>query len=361
MSFSERLSALGDRIRHAWLYRKGTWSMPNLAFWRHKPSGGMGAEAGESAPTAGSRNWLGHVRRGVIALIIIALLYYPVGMMMVHHVDDDMNFKAPAADRIEGGSEAVSIAVALIDREVNQNSWTANDPFFQPGFMLDNMPSFQQGIMSALARFGFELTDQLGRTRGSSEADPNLQRAGGLLQYPGTVWLWNPGVSLAIRASSESQYRDARKQLLEYNSRLAKGDAVFDKRADNLLATLDRFASDLGSSSAVLDRQITEHSSDFIDFKADDVFYRTKGKLYGYYMVLQGLGVDFAPIIKERNLEAPWAEMLDSLRKAASLSPLIVVNGAPDADLRPNHLTAEGFYLLRARTQLREITNILLK
>ncbi len=40
---------------------------------------------------------------------------------------------------------------------------------------------------------------------------------------------------------------------------------------------------------------------------------------------------------------------------------LIVSNGSPD-DLYPaNHLLAEGFYLMRARTQLREITNILLK
>ena len=101
-----------------------------------------------------------------------------------------------------------------------------DDPFFQPGVMLDNMPNFQQGIMSALARFGFELTDQLGRTRGSSEADPDLQRAAGLLQYPGNVWIWNPSVSLAPRASSESQYRDAREKLLTYNRRLAAGNAL---------------------------------------------------------------------------------------------------------------------------------------
>ena len=33
----------------------------------------------------------------------------------------------------------------------------------------------------------------------------------------------------------------------------------------------------------------------------------------------------------------------------------------PDGFLIPNHLAAQGFYLLRARTQLREITSILLK
>jgi len=46
---------------------------------------------------------------------------------------------------------------------------------------------------------------------------------------------------------------------------------------------------------------------------------------------------------------------------AAQLDPWVVWNGYPDALLIPNHLLAQGFYLLRARTQLREITNILLK
>ena len=53
--------------------------------------------------------------------------------------------------------------------------------------------------------------------------------------------------------------------------------------------------------------------------------------------------------------------MLDSMLKAAMLSPMVVVNGAPDAQIQPSHLASQGFYLLRARTQLREITNILLK
>lgn len=359
MSLTDRLSALWGSLRQRWLYRKGNWSMPSFDFWRRKPSAASAGEAIDGI--VGATSWTGYIKRGLLALLAVVFLYYPVGMVMVHHIDDDAGFTAPPGDRVQGGSEAVALAAALIDREVNQNSWTANDPFFQPGYMLDNMPNFQQGIMSALARFGFELTDQIGRTRGSSEADSNLQRAGGLLQYPGNVWLWNPGVSLAIRASSESQYRDARKELLAYNDRLSKGQAVFDARGDNLLATLDRFASDLGSASAVLDRQVTEHSGDLYDFKADDVFYFTKGKLYAYYLVLRGLGVDFDAVLKERNLQAPWAQMLESMRMGAELSPWIVVNGEPDSLFRPSHLAAQGFYLLRARTQLREITNILLK
>jgi len=163
------------------------------------------------------------------------------------------------------------------------------------------------------------------------------------------------------RASSEAQYREARKALLSYNRRLAAGDAVFERRGDNLMATLDRIALDIGSSSAALDRAVVESSGGFIDFSADDQFYNVKGQLYAYYLLLKALGHDFDKLITERELNGAWEQMLDSLHKAAMLSPMVVVNGSPDGQLLPTHLAAQGFYLLRARTQLREITNILLK
>ena len=356
MSFSERFAAFRERIRHRWMYRRGN-----------------GADTGAAAAATGGAStgrfaWLensgvgGVLWRLAVALLLVVMLYYPIGMLIVHKLDDDPDLVPSAANTApEGGSHAVAYADTLIDREVNQNAWTANDPFFMPGFMLDNMPNFQQGIISSLARFGFELTDQIGRSRGSSEADPDLQRAAGLLQYPGNVWIWNPSVSLAPRASSESQYREARLRLLNFNNRLARGEANYEIRADNLLATLERFAADLGSSSALIDRHLAESAGSFFDTEADDVFYLTKGKLYGYYMVLQGLEKDFAPVIAERNLQKPWSEMVGSFRKAAMLDPWVVMNGAPDAQFQPNHLAMQGFYLLRARTQLREISNILLK
>jgi hypothetical protein len=73
------------------------------------------------------------------------------------------------------------------------------------------------------------------------------------------------------------------------------------------------------------------------------------------------LGLDYAKVLGERELTNAWAKMLESLRHAAELSPLIVANGMPDSQFVPSHLAAQGFYLLRARTKIREITNILLK
>lgn len=298
-----------------------------------------------------------------LAFLIVAalLLYYPIGMIWVHQIDDDVDFVAPTSDLGAGASAVVAMAAALIDREVNQHRWVANDPFFEPPTLLDNMPNYQQGIIGALARFAFELTDQIGRTRGSSQTDPDLQEAAGLLQYSGTKWIFDFSTSIAPTATSEAQYRKARRSLIDYNQRLAAGEAVFERRADNLLATLDRIALDLGSSSAVLDRRIAEHAGAILDFQADDLFYGVKGQVYAYYMLVRELGHDFDKVIRERELEAAWSQLLDSMRHVVELDPWVVVNGAPDGQFLPNHLAAQGFYLLRARTQLREITNILLK
>lgn len=308
--------------------------------------------------SAGNRSWR-LIRWLVLVFLFLVVVYYPAGMLITHRVSDDLGFQPPGDLNPEGGSQAVAVTTALIDREVNHNGWIPNDPWFLPSAALDNMPNFQLGLKQALFRVAIELADQIGRTRGSSQVDPDLEEAAGELKFPGDVWLWNPTISLLPTASSEAHYRVAIDRLARYNTRLAAGNAVFDRRADNLLATIDRIALDLGSASAEIDDHIARNSGWF-DLKADDVFFNVKGRLYGYAIVLDGLGTDFKQVITERQLDAVWHEMLQSMRTAAALDPLLIINGAPDG-MSPSHLTTQGFYLLRARTQLREISNILLK
>ena len=296
---------------------------------------------------------------GVVGLICLVALYYLIGMAVVHKVWDDTSFEVENID--PDASRSVAITAALIHREVSVNNWVANDPFFKPGVLLDNMPNFQQGVIYALSRFALELSDQLGRTRGSSEVDKDLDKAAGLLKYPGNIWIWDLSTSWKPTAPSEDQYKAARESLLAYNKRLAAGEAMFERRADNLQATLLRFTADIGSSSAIIDQHLTLAGGWGFDTTVDDIFYTAKGRLYGYYMILREMGRDFDKVIADRELSSSWARMLDSLRQAASLDPIVVVNGAPDGAVVPSHLASLGFYLLRARTQLREIVNILQK
>ena len=113
--------------------------------------------------------------------------------------------------------------------------------------------------------------------------------------------------------------------------------------------------------SASADRRIREHSGGLFDFQADDLFYNIKGRLYAYFLILEALQRDFETVISEKQLTAAWAQLLASLEAGAKLDPWVVVNGAPDSQFLPSHLASQGFYLLRSRAQLKEISNILLK
>lgn len=311
---------------------------------------------GGSAAIAGPRPR----RRWILwAVLVVLALYYPVGMLWLHKIDDNPDFAPPSG--APGESRAVAVAAALVTREVDINRWIASDPFFMPGSALDNMPNYQTGIVTAVARFTVEMTDQLGRMRGSSQIDPDLDKAGGLLRYPGDRWVWDPSNSFLPQVPSTQQYRAGRDALVAYNKRLAAGQAVFERRSDNLQALLDRMAADIGSASAIVDRHIIEHGGDLLDFQADNIYYANKGRLYAYYLILRELGVDFQAVLREREAVNLWQQMVDTFRSAATLQPWVVVNGRPDSQFLPSHVAAQGFYLLRARTQLREVRDVLLK
>ena len=309
-----------------------------------------------SAAATGSR-WIW--RWGWRVLLVLLILYYPVGALIVQNIDDDPQFAPQSV--APGESRAVAVAADLVNREVNVHTWTPMLPFFVPGGILDNMPNYQRGIMAALGRFSTELMDQLGRTRGSSQTDRDLEQARGFLNEQPNVWIWQPSVSIWPSATSAQKYRAGREKLLSYNKRLAAGQAVFERRADNLQALLERIANDHGSDSGIIDQHIVEQAGNLFDTHCDDIFYFNKGRLYANFLLMRALGSDFESIIRERGLTSAWNGTVETFRIASQLDPWIVWNGWPDALLIPNHLAAQGFYLLRARTQLREITAILLK
>ena len=76
------------------------------------------------------------------------------------------------------------------------------------------MPNYQLGIVEAVSRFAIEMVDQLGRQRGSSASDKDLEAAAGYLRYDGTIWImqdWKP------TASAEAQYTRAVEAFEKYN------------------------------------------------------------------------------------------------------------------------------------------------
>ncbi|MEW5729925.1 MAG: DUF2333 domain-containing protein [Pseudomonadota bacterium] len=280
----------------------------------------------------------------------LILLYYPVGMLVMHEIDDDPEFAPPAGSVQAGQSRAVAVAALLVRREVDTHRWTANDPFFQPSWALDDMPSYQQGIVAAVSRFVSVM---------AAGGDRDLEKAAGLFKYPGTVWMFDPSTSWAPTASAEKQYRLATRWLDGYNARLAGGDAVLDRGPGLVRAVLGAVADDLGAAALATERMVAEGG--VLDGGADDLFHATKGRLYAHRLILRELGWDHAQLLSERELGGAWREMLEALATAALLDPPVVVNGAADSALLPAHPAGQGFHLLRARDRVLRLLDALAK
>ncbi|MCE3590640.1 hypothetical protein LXJ59_29050, partial [Escherichia coli] len=82
-------------------------------------------------------------------------------------------------------SAIVEVTADLTDFNVNQNAWISSMLLFKLGFFgmswddtpfLDNKAAFQRGINSAVRRTAVELVDTLGRIRGTSQIDNDLQK-----------------------------------------------------------------------------------------------------------------------------------------------------------------------------------------
>ncbi|MEM9590719.1 MAG: DUF2333 family protein [Pseudomonadota bacterium] len=264
-------------------------------------------------------------------------------------------------------SMIVEAAGDLVNFNVNENAWISSMLLYKLGLFgipwdatpyFDNKAVFQRGIHQAVQRTAVELVDTLGRVRGTSEPDKDLQTARSDLQYNEFYWYWSFS-PFGPKTPSPAVYRTARKNLEKFNTRLESCGAVFDARADNLLSFLDRIAKDIGGTSAVLRERSENYSSGWFDTRADDRFWFAYGQLYAYYGILTAARADFEDVIKQRRLEAIWDELEGQLRASLNITPFIISNGAEAGWLMPSHLATLGFYILRVRSNLVEIRTIL--
>jgi len=213
-------------------------------------------------------------------------------------------------------------------------------------------------VNQAIRRTTIELVDTLGRVRGTSQIDKDLQSARGDLQFGETKWYFSFS-PFGPTTPTPSFYRSAMESLKKFNDRLEKCEAVFDARADNLLQFLDRIAKDIGATSAILRERSESYNSGWFDTRADDRYWFAYGQLYAYYGILKAARTDFADVIEERRLATLWDELEDQLRASLRIQPAIISNGAEDGWLMPSHLATLGFYILRVRSNLVEIRMVL--
>ncbi len=264
-------------------------------------------------------------------------------------------------------SAVVMMSAALTDQNVNQNAWISSTLLYKLGLFglewdttpfMDNKASFQRGVNQVVRRTAIQLADNLGRVRGTSGINNDLQDARGNIQFDESTWYFGTD-PFGFKTPTPSYYRAAVESWNRFNTTLANCEAVFDTRSDNLLQLLDGMASDLGNTSDILRRRSEEFNAGWFDTRADDRFWFAYGQLYAQYAILQATRADFGEVIRERNLTAIWTELERQLQGALRIQPAIISNGSEDGWIMPTHLATMGFYILRVRSNMVEIRAIL--
>jgi hypothetical protein len=266
-----------------------------------------------------------------------------------------------------GRSAIVDVAANLTDFNVNQNAWVSSMLTYKSGLFglswdrtpfFDNKAAFQRGVHSAVQRVSNELVDSLGRVRGTSQIDPDLAKARGQLQYDTGSWYF--GLSpFGFKQATPSSYRVGIEELRKFNDKLAQCGATFDARADNLATFVETITSHIGSTSAALDERSKNNNLGWFDTQADNYFWESMGQMFAYYGFLSAAHADFEDIITTKALDPIWNRMEGQFRSTIDLDPFIISNGREDGWVMPTHLTTLGFKILRVRSNLVEIRDIL--
>ena len=287
-----------------------------------------------------------------------------------------------------GRSQLVDMEVHLIHFVVDDNKWVPSMIQHKMGIVgypwdktpfFDRKSAFEKGVMKAIRRVSVELVDTLGRVRGTSSADDDLEKARGLLQFDEETWWINPFDSqrpFGPVTPSDEFYRKAIPLFDSYNTRLSKCEALFDARRDNLYQFLDRISKDLGSTTDKLAKRSRSQMWDlkqrkfvpaegndwgWFDFPADAMFWEALGEAYAYHGILQASREDLIEAVDNFRLQDVFDQAESNMAEAILLWPLVVSNGAEDATFMPSHLATLSQRILRARASIVEMRDVLSK
>lgn len=238
-----------------------------------------------------------------------------------------------------------------------------------PGLLLDDMPSWELGVVHVLRDMGHALHKDMGMSHAQYIEDADLAVAEAEFQFNSNSWLL---------PATESEYRRGVEALDSYAQRLSAKDAsraVFFSRPAYLRNWLSDVDVRLGSLSTRLNAALPSHAiavsgerdhagdvpqqpeTGWMDI--DNVFYEARGSAWALLHLLKAIDVDFAQELEQRNARTSLRAAIHELEATQETlwSPM-VLNGS-GFGFTANHSLVMANYLNRAHTDLLDVRDAL--
>ncbi|KAF2408339.1 DUF2333 family protein [Pseudomonas antarctica] len=252
--------------------------------------------------------------------------------------------------------------------------YISNDRF-PPGLWMDNMPSWEYGVLVQVRDLTRALRKDFARSQSQSAEDADLAKAEPRFNFDNKSW---------VLPSSESEYQEGINSLSRYEARLSDPNqrgALFYARADNLNNWLGDVATRLGSLSQRLSAsvgrvklntalktealapgempQVDEEVVETPWMQIDNVFYEARGQAWALSHLLRAIEVDFADVLAKKNATVSVRQIIRELE--ASQEPVwspMILNGSGFGILA-NHSLVMANYISRANAAVIDLRQLL--
>jgi hypothetical protein len=250
----------------------------------------------------------------------------------------------PTDQAIVGGEVFAAALIAIMEHELDSpTGWRPNDfVLWGPGWWADNNANRQLGIIQALRESVRVFKDHLTKIS-SNEFDQNLVEADTDFRNDAKKFMW---------PSAESKFREGIRHLRAYVDGLKSTpprSRPINQRNIELIRLFQAWSDLLGDAHASLYREPESI------WRTDDDFYRAQGFAHVMHYLVRGVGreyqheFDTKPVIRTL-----FDEVAAALGQAATLKPLIVLDGSPDG-LFANHRRNLDGYINEARQKMYSI------
>src|SRR5690554_3268587 len=246
----------------------------------------------------------GRVLGKIIAavLVVYLLICLLVGWYWSREPDLDDLTVLPVGntETLTTGSHTARTLQALVGTLLNKPGGFLSNDIAPPGVWLDNMPSWEFGVLVQVRDMTRSMRRDMARSQSQSTEDADLAKAEPRFHFDHNSW---------VMPASETEYRDGRKLLNNYITRLESGNASFYARADNLAGWIGDASTRLGSLSQRLSASVARTPlSDGGRARAqtpwleiDNVFYEARGSAWALVHLLRAVEKDYAEVLNNKN------------------------------------------------------------
>jgi hypothetical protein len=282
------------------------------------------------------------IRIAVGALLVVGLVFGPLILHFAQKRHNRLPFDVaqvfPKEELMVPGEAFATTLAEVVDHELSSlTGWRPNDLFlWGPGLWADNNSNRQLGIIRAVRESARVLRDNLTKVS-ATEYDENLVDADTKLRND-EYKFWFP--------SAESRFEDGVEALRRYVAGLAGESPTskpINRRNVELIRLFQAWTDLLGGAHANL------YDEDVSTWRTDDHFYHAQGLAHVMVHLTVAVRREYEAELRERGTVLDLlARVQHSLERAATLKPLMVLDGSPDG-LFANHRRNLDAYIVDAR------------